>query len=124
MVDKVRTSENKFTQHTIHALRFQLLLKEHQEIMIMSVLSKKLLKFLWVRHVMDNFRCNRLRGALVRSISLELPLNDGSRSTQAVETKYMVRYMIVEPGTIEEDVEILSFIINTALDSSETGLTS
>lgn len=76
----------------------------------MSVLSKKLLKFRRVRHVMDNFRCNRLWGALVRSISLELPLNDGSRSTQAVETKYMVRYMIVEPGTIEEDVEILSFI--------------
>jgi hypothetical protein len=76
----------------------------------MIALSKKFLKFLRVRHVMDNFRCNRLWGHLVGSVYLELLLNDRSRSAQAVEAKNVVRYMIVEPGTIVEDVEILSFI--------------
>jgi hypothetical protein len=77
--------------------------------MIMSVLPKKSLKFLWVCHVMYNFCCNWLRRDLVRSISLELLLNDRSWSTKSIETKDMMYYMIVESRRIVEDMEVLSF---------------
>jgi hypothetical protein len=74
----------------------------------MSALPHKFFKLFRVCHVLDNFRCNRLLGDLVRSIFLELLLNYRSWSTQPIETKNVVYYMIVESGTVKENVEILS----------------
>lgn len=108
--DDSHTSKQVFIQYTIHSLCFQFFLKENKEVMIVSILSKKSLKFFLVCHVLNNFRSNWLQRALVRSISKEMLLNDRSWSTKTIQTKNMMCNMIVEPRTVVEDMEVLRMI--------------